>query len=97
MSDKEYLNPPGLPRDDDDRDRGITARQALVRLLENEEQLSQETFNFVHSCANFPRLSPKQQQALVETWLNVEVSIIARRAKRARLHRRRKERNGGPK
>jgi hypothetical protein len=95
MADDNYLDLPALPWDDDDRDRGITARQALVKLLENEEQLTQETFNFVHSCANFPRLSPKQQQALVETWLNVEVSIMARRAKRARLNRRRSERNGG--
>jgi hypothetical protein len=99
MVNKDYLDPPDLPPygDADDRDLGITARQALVRLLENEEQLSQETFNFVSSCANFPRLSPRQQQALIETWLNVELSIMARRAKRARLNRRRIERNGGNK
>jgi hypothetical protein len=95
MSDNDYLDPPALPWNDDDRDRGITAREALIRLLENESSLSQETFNFVHSCARFPRLSPKQQQALVETWRTVEVALIAQRAKRARLNRRRRQRNGG--
>jgi hypothetical protein len=86
-----HLDPPDLPFDEDDRNRGITARQALINLLHHEESLSDETWNFVHSCAKFPRLSPKQEQALVSTWYQVELEMAFRVAQRNRRRRRKSD------
>jgi hypothetical protein len=87
-----YLDLPGLPFDDvdDPRDqpRGITAREALIHLLNHQDALTDETWNFVRSCAKFTRLSPKQQEALVSTWFQVELSIAFEEAERSRKRRR---------
>ena len=58
---------------DDVPDRGITGRQGIAKLLDNEARLSDEQFAFVSSCARFVRLSPRQEQALVDTWHRVEL------------------------
>jgi hypothetical protein len=79
----------------DDSVYGISAHQALRNLLNHEEMLSEETFNFVHSCANFPRLSPRQEAALIDTWRALETSIMAKRARLQRKRRQRETRNGG--
>jgi hypothetical protein len=83
----------GLPYDDHPT-YGISAHEALRNLLNHEEMLTDETFDFVHSCANFPRLSPRQEAALIDTWRSVEVSIMAKRARLQRKKRRRSN-NGG--
>jgi hypothetical protein len=90
----DYLDPPSLPWDDDDRDRGITGYDALRKLLDHEELLSDQTFRFVDSCAGFPKLSPRQQQALINTWRSVEASILAKKA-RLKRNKRRRSNNGG--
>jgi hypothetical protein len=90
-----YLDPPALSFDDDDsRNRGITARTALINLLHHAETLSDECFEFVSSCARFTRLSPKQQQALVDTWYQVELAVAFEAAQRTRKQRRRKSNEG---
>jgi hypothetical protein len=84
----QYLDPPD-PFDDEPREqRGITARQALINLLNNQDALSDECWNFVRSCAKFPRLSPKQQEALVSIWYQVELAIAFDAAERNRKRRR---------
>jgi hypothetical protein len=94
-----YLDLPGLPFDtaDDPRDqpRGITGREALINLLNHAESLSDEVFEFVSSCSRFPRLSPKQQQALVETWYQTELAIAFQEARRKRTQRKRRKSDGG--
>jgi hypothetical protein len=92
MADDDFLFN-DLPYDDAPV-YGVSAHQALRNLLANEEMLTDETFSFVHSCANFPRLSQRQQQALIDTWRAVEVSIMAKRARLQRKKRRRMT-NGG--
>jgi hypothetical protein len=94
-----YLDLPGLPFDtaDDSRDqpRGLTAREALVLLLNNQDALTDETWNFVRSCAKFPRLSSKQQEALVSTWYQVELAIAFEKAEAERNRSKRRKKSSG--
>jgi hypothetical protein len=95
MPDDNYLNPPGLPWDDDDPGYGLTGYDALRNLLNHAEILSDKTFDFVHSCANFPKLSRRQEAALINTWRIIDAQIMAKRARLLRQKRRRSTNNGG--